>query len=49
MLNSAAPVNVVALSVGIRVFFRSRSDTALDILALRQQLAVMKRNGHGQN
>ena len=26
----------------IRVFFRSRSDTALEILALRQQLAVLK-------
>jgi hypothetical protein len=27
----------------IRVFFRSRSDTALEILALRQQVAVLKR------
>jgi putative transposase len=27
----------------IRVFFRSRSDTALEVLALRQQLAVLKR------
>jgi hypothetical protein len=25
------------------VFFRSRSDTALEILALRQQVAVLKR------
>jgi hypothetical protein len=27
----------------IRVFFRSRSDTAIEILALRQQVAVLKR------
>jgi len=27
----------------IRVFFRSRSDTALEVLALRQQVAVLKR------
>jgi putative transposase len=29
--------------VAIRVFFSSRSDTALEILALRQQIAVLKR------
>ncbi len=29
--------------VGIRVFFRSRRDTALEIPALRQQVAVLKR------
>ena len=29
--------------VAIRAFFRSRSDTALEALALRQQLAVLKR------
>jgi putative transposase len=29
--------------VALRVFFRSRSDTALEVLALRQQLAVLKR------
>ena len=29
--------------VAIRVFFRSRSDTALEVLALRQQVAVLKR------
>lgn len=29
--------------VAIRVFFRSRGDTALEVLALRQQLAVLKR------
>jgi hypothetical protein len=27
----------------LRVFFRSRSDTAVEILALRQQVAVLKR------
>src|SRR5580765_4548976 len=27
----------------MRVFFRTRSDTALEVLALRQQLAVLKR------
>jgi len=26
-----------------RVFLRSRSDTALEVLALRQQVAVLKR------
>ncbi len=33
-----------ALSIlaAIRVFFRSRSDTALEVLALRQQVAVLK-------
>jgi len=28
----------------IRVFFRSRGDTALEVLTLRQQVAVLKRN-----
>jgi putative transposase len=34
-----------ALSIlaAVRVFFRSRSDTALEVLALRQQVAVLKR------
>jgi putative transposase len=27
----------------LRIFFRSRSDTALEVLALRQQVAVLKR------
>jgi hypothetical protein len=27
----------------LRVFLRSRSDTALEVLALRQQVAVLKR------
>jgi hypothetical protein len=29
--------------VAIRVFFRSRSDNALEVLALRRQVAVLKR------
>jgi putative transposase len=34
---------ILSILAIIRVFFRSRSDTALEILALRQQLAVLKR------
>ena len=34
---------ILSFLVAIRVFFRSRSDTALEVLALRQQLAVLKR------
>jgi putative transposase len=34
---------VLALFAAIRVFFRSRSDTALEVLALRQQVAVLRR------
>jgi hypothetical protein len=37
------PQFVLALLAAIRVFFRSRQDTALEILALRQQVAVLKR------
>jgi hypothetical protein len=33
----------IAVLGAFRVFFRSRSDTALENLALRQQLAVLKR------
>ena len=32
-----------ALLAAVRVFFRSRNDTALEILALRQQLVLLKR------
>ncbi len=32
-----------AILAAIRVFFRSRGDTALEVLALRQQVAVLKR------
>jgi hypothetical protein len=35
--------SVLSLLAAIRVFFRSRSDTALEVLALRQQVAVLKR------
>jgi hypothetical protein len=34
---------ILALLSAVRVFFRSRHDTALEILALRQQVAVLKR------
>ena len=34
---------ILALLAVVRVFFRSRHDTALEILALRQQVAVLKR------
>jgi hypothetical protein len=44
---------ILSFLVAIRVFFRSRSDTALEVLALRQQIAVLKRKrldatGEGQ-
>jgi transposase InsO family protein len=35
--------SILTLVAAFRVFFRSRSDTALEILALRQQLTVFKR------
>jgi hypothetical protein len=34
---------ILALLTSVRVFFRSRSETALEILALRQQIVVLKR------
>jgi putative transposase len=34
---------ILSLMAALRVFFRSRSDTALEVLALRQQVAVLKR------
>jgi hypothetical protein len=34
---------ILALLGALRVFFRSRYDTAIEILALRQQVAVLKR------
>jgi putative transposase len=34
---------ILSLLVAIRAFFRSRSDTALEVLVLRQQLAGLKR------
>ena len=37
------PEFILCFLAVIRVFFRSRSDTALEVLALRQQIAVLKR------
>ena len=37
------PEFILSILAVIRVFFRSRSDAALEVLALRQQLAVLKR------
>ena len=37
------PEFIFSILAVIRVFFRSRSDTALEVLALRQQVAVLKR------
>ena len=34
---------IVAFLMAIQFFFRSRNDTAIEILALRQELAVLKR------
>ena len=35
--------SILSFLIAIRVFFRSRSETALEVLALRQQVAVLKR------
>ncbi len=37
------PEFILSILAAIRIFFRSRSDTALEVLALRQQVAVLKR------
>ena len=34
---------ILSFIAAIRIFFRGRSDTALEVLALRQQVAVLKR------
>ena len=34
---------ILSMLAVVGVFFRSRSDTALEVLALRQQVAVLKR------
>src|SRR5262245_29210510 len=34
---------ILAVLAAVRVFFRSRKDTALEILALQQQIVVLKR------
>ena len=37
------PEFVLSILAVIRIFFRTRSDMALEVLALRQQVAVLKR------
>jgi putative transposase len=37
------PEFILSTLAVLRVFFRSRADTALELLALRQQVAVLKR------
>jgi hypothetical protein len=39
---------IVSFLVAIGVFFRSRTDTALEVLALRQQVAVLRRLSHSR-
>ena len=34
---------ILSLFAAVGVYFRSRTDTALEVLALRQQVAVLKR------
>jgi hypothetical protein len=34
---------ILSILVAVRLFLRSRGDTALKVLALRQQIAVLKR------
>ena len=44
MLESeSVPEFFFSILASVRVFFRSRSDTALEVLVLRQQVAVLKR------
>src|SRR5262245_6100929 len=40
---SSVPEFILAILAAIHVFFRSRGDAALEVLALRQQVAVLKR------
>lgn len=40
---------ILSMLAVARVFFRSRSDTAIEVLALRQHVAVLKHNGRGQH
>jgi len=35
--------SILSVLVAIGVFFRRRTDTAMEVLALRQQVAVLKR------
>ena len=43
MISFVLVESVLSCLAALRVFFQTRSDTALEILALRQQLAVLKR------
>jgi hypothetical protein len=44
MLNRVFKLEFIfVLLAAVRVFFRSRRDTAIEILALRQQVAVLNR------
>jgi putative transposase len=43
MLQGFVIESILALLAAVPVFFRSRSDLALEVLALRQQVAVLKR------
>ena len=45
------PEFILSILAVIRVFFRSRSDTALEVLALRQQVGspCSNANGRGQH
>jgi hypothetical protein len=43
MLQGWVRAPILSILAVIRVFFRSRGDTAMEILALRQQLAALKR------
>ena len=39
---------LLAVLAAVRVFVRSRSDTALEVLALRQQVALSNASGRGR-
>ena len=43
MLQRSVISLVLAVLAALRVYFRSRTDAALEVLALRQQVAVLKR------
>src|SRR5215471_20427537 len=43
MISFVLVESVLSCLAALRVFFQTRSDTAIEILALRQQLAVLKR------
>jgi hypothetical protein len=43
LIDMFVPEILLSLLAAVRVFCRSRSDTALEVLALRQQVAVLKR------